>query len=74
MGMENLQADLTLQLDSPLEKPGREDYRDKVWRAEPGLKVGTPLGTVLNRKGHQGSSRRRASPALHVNEDRVNKG
>lgn len=47
---------------------------DEVWRAEPGLKVGTPLGMVLNRKGHQGSNRRGVSPALHVNEDRVNKG
>lgn len=40
--------------------PGRKqgENRDKVWRAEPGLQVGTPLGTVLNRKGHQGSNRR----------------
>lgn len=52
----------------------QRENRDKVWRAEPGLKVGTPLGMVLNRKGHQGSNRRWVSPALHVNEDRVNKG
>jgi len=56
--------------------PGRTsvgEMENKVWRAEPGLEVGTFSGRVLNRKGHQGSNRRRASPALHVNEHRVNK-
>lgn len=43
-----------------------------------GVVVDAEMGTgrerhLWRRKGHQGSKRRHVSPALHANEDRVNK-
>lgn len=59
----------SLQLDSP-----REEKRGSVgWGRGVGGSGGDTPGRVPRQKGHRGSNGRCASPALHVNEDRVNK-